>query len=77
MYFSTLDVAQEDIIRIACEIEQCLFKEFGNPADQKYKAKFRSKYLNLKDKSNPTLREALLTKVLSPEKFCAMTPAVY
>lgn len=62
----------EILLSLARSIEQCLYSEFGS-VDVKYKAKFRSKYLNLKDKSNPTLREALLSGVLSPSRFCSMT----
>jgi transcription elongation factor S-II len=57
--------------RICREIEECLFTEFGSTSPA-YKAKFRSKYLNLK--STPALRHALLTH-LSPAGFHAMSAA--
>ena len=65
----------EIVITTAQAIERCLFEEFKtvNPA---YKAKFRSKYLNLKDLKNPTLRSALISGIISPEKFVQMTAAV-
>ncbi|PJF17614.1 Aspartyl/glutamyl-tRNA(Asn/Gln) amidotransferase subunit B [Paramicrosporidium saccamoebae] len=57
--------------RICREIEECLFVEFGSTSPA-YKAKFRSKYLNLK--STPALRHALLTH-LTPAGFHAMNAA--
>lgn len=59
---------------MAAEIEGCLFKEF-NCVDSRYKTKFRSKYLNLKDKGNPQLRAAVLSRSISSEMFCYMTAA--
>lgn len=75
---STENLANPDeiVINTAQSIEKCLFAEFQavTPA---YKAKFRSKYLNLKDKKNPTLREALISGLINAERFCQMTSAVH
>jgi hypothetical protein len=65
----------EIVITTAQSIERCLFAEFQavTPA---YKAKFRSKYLNLNDRNNPTLRNALISGMINAERFCQMTAAV-
>lgn len=64
----------ELIINTAQSIERSLFKEFKSitPA---YKSKFRSKYLNLKDKNNPTLRSGLISEMITPDRFISMTSA--
>lgn len=64
----------ELIINTAQSIERSLFNEF-NTTSATYKSKFRSKYLNLKDKSNPTLRSGLISGIIKPERFIAMTSA--
>jgi transcription elongation factor S-II len=62
----------ELVIETAHDIEAALFTEFSSTSPA-YKAKFRSKYLNLKDKSNPILRQSLLDSTLSAERFNEMT----
>lgn len=64
----------ELIINTAQSIERSLFNEFKSicPA---YKSKFRSKYLNLKDINNPTLRSGLISGMISSERFISMTAA--
>lgn len=64
----------ELILSTAAAVEKALFEEHGS-TDPKYKAKFRSKYLNLKDKSNPQLRSILLQGLISASQFVAMTAA--
>lgn len=64
----------ELILGTAAGVEKALFHEF-NAVDVKYKTKFRSKYLNLKDKANPQLRAILLQGIISPAQFAAMTAA--
>ena len=41
--------------------------------DAKYKACFRSRYLNLKDLHNPRLKIRLINSEISPSEFCEMT----
>lgn len=65
----------EMTMEIALQIERALFTEFKN-TEAPYKAKFRSKYLNLKDKQNGALREGLRSGFITPERFIAMTSAV-
>lgn len=64
----------ELIINTAQGIERSLFNEFKSTSAN-YKSKFRSKYLNLKDKSNPTLRSGLISGIITPERFTSMTSA--
>lgn len=58
--------------QVAEEVEQSLFDEFGRTSSS-YRAKFRSKYLNLKQ--NKALREQLVFRVVSAERFSQMTAA--
>lgn len=69
-----LQSPDELILGCAASVERALFAEF-RAVDLKYKAKFRSKYLNLKDRQNPQLRSILLQGAITPEHFAAMTPA--
>lgn len=64
----------ELIINTAQSIERSLFKEFRSTSPA-YKSKFRSKYLNLKDKNNPTLRSGLISEMITPDRFISMTSA--
>ncbi|KAI3707174.1 hypothetical protein L6452_25464 [Arctium lappa] len=58
---------------LAFKIESELFKLFGG-VNKKYKEKGRSLMFNLKDRSNPELREKVLSGKISPERLCSMTP---
>nr|XP_043628665.1 uncharacterized protein LOC122600074 [Erigeron canadensis] len=58
---------------LASKIEAELFKLFGG-VNKKYKEKGRSLMFNLKDPSNPELREKVLSGDISPERLCSMTP---
>lgn len=64
----------ELIINTAQSIEKFLFAEFKGTSPA-YKSKFRSKYLNLKDKNNPTLRSGLISGIITPDRFISMTSA--
>ncbi|XP_062218545.1 uncharacterized protein LOC133918608 [Phragmites australis] len=57
---------------LAYRIEEELFKLFGG-VNKKYKEKGRSLLFNLKDKSNPELRERVLSGDIAPERLCSMT----
>lgn len=61
--------------RKASQIESEVFKLF-NSVDKPYKSKITSLYLNLKDKSNPHLREKVINDVISPVEFCNMSATV-
>lgn len=58
---------------ISIGIEKSLFDVHGSPSNEGYKTTFRSKYLNLKDKTNPALRAIILNGEKSPEGFIKMT----
>ncbi|KAJ3691936.1 hypothetical protein LUZ60_012286 [Juncus effusus] len=57
---------------LAFKIESELFRLY-NGVNKKYKEKGRSLLFNLKDPSNPKLRERVLNSEISPEKLCAMS----
>lgn len=59
-------------------IEACLYHEFGGETSTEYKAKFRSKYMNLQNRqSGRHLRFGLLDGAIVPTKFCSMSPSVH
>lgn len=57
---------------LATKIEAELFKLFGG-VNKKYKEKARSLLFNLKDRSNPELRERVLSGDIAPDRLCSMT----
>lgn len=57
---------------LALQIEVELFKLFGG-VNKKYKEKGRSLLFNLKDRSNPELRERVMSGEIPPDKLCSMT----
>ncbi|KAK4786988.1 hypothetical protein SAY86_010821 [Trapa natans] len=57
---------------LAFKIEGELYKLFGG-VNKKYKEKGRSLLFNLKDPSNPELRERVVSGEISPERLCSMT----
>ena len=60
------------LLKRAVAIEKNIFSEFGD-INQDYKNKVRSLSLNLKNKSNPGLRESVVSGELSIEKLCNMS----
>lgn len=57
---------------LAFKIEAELFKLFGG-VNKKYKEKGRSLLFNLKDKSNPKLRENVMYGEIATERLCSMS----
>ncbi|PWZ45897.1 PHD finger protein 3 [Zea mays] len=57
---------------LAFRIEEELFKLFRG-VNKKYKEKGRSLLFNLKDKSNPELRERVSSGDIAPERLCSLT----
>ncbi|XP_010325147.1 uncharacterized protein [Solanum lycopersicum] len=57
---------------LALHIEAELFKLFGG-VNKKYKERGRSLLFNLKDRSNPELRERVMSGEIPPDKLCSMT----
>ena len=66
-----------DILTVAKDIEAaCLALPGtgGSPSSSVYKEKIRSLYQNLKNRSNPRLREKILEGRISPQRFSTMSP---
>lgn len=57
---------------LAFQIEAELFELFGG-VNKKYKEKGRSLLFNLKDRSNPELRERVMSGEISPKQLCSMS----
>ncbi|PIA35072.1 hypothetical protein AQUCO_03600022v1 [Aquilegia coerulea] len=57
---------------LATRIEAELFKLYSG-VNKKYKEKGRSLLFNLKDRSNPELRERVMSGEITPERLCSMT----
>lgn len=66
-------VAPLTILNCAASIEQAAFSVLGPETNESYKAKMRSLFQNLKNKSNPTLRVRVLNGEITSERFIAMT----
>ncbi|KAF7728218.1 RNA polymerase II elongation factor [Apophysomyces ossiformis] len=60
------------LLKRAIAIENTLFSEF-KAIDAGYKQKARSLALNLKSKTNPSLRESVVSGELTVEKLCTMS----
>ena len=67
--------ASEQILGRAKGVEAAVHAEFGGVTPA-YKSKIRSLFVNLKDKSNPGLRESVVTGDLPVQRFCKMTSQV-
>ena len=63
----------KSIIERAVACEEAVFEAFGPESSKAYSAKVRSLFQNLKNKSNPKLRENVLSGGISPERFVQMT----
>lgn len=63
------------LLKRALAIEKTIFDEFGSMNDG-YKAKVRTLALNLKSKSNPGLRESVVSGELAIAKLCTMSVEV-
>ncbi|KAF9974068.1 RNA polymerase II elongation factor [Actinomortierella ambigua] len=65
----------ERLMEKSVKIESVIFKDLakGGAPSPEYKAKIRSLFLNLRDKNNPNLREAIVSGELTVEKFCKLT----
>lgn len=67
----TFEPDDKNAVRLAIEIEACVFDEQGAD-DKHYKAKIRSRVMNLRDKNNPNLLKSVILGSLSPKKFARM-----
>ena len=61
------------ILECAVSIEQAAFTSLGPETSEPYKAKIRSLFQNLKNKSNPSLRVRVVQGEITPDRFIAMT----
>ena len=68
-------IASDLIMSRAKAVEAAVFAQFDT-TDSGYKGKIRSLFVNLKDKTNPSLRENIVSGDLSAEKFSKMTSEV-
>lgn len=63
------------MLSISRTVEKSVLALMGGTTAE-YKAKIRSLFVNLKDKSNPGLRASIVDGSLAPEKFAKMTSEV-
>lgn len=65
--------APKVVLAKATAVEAAVFSSFGPETKESYKTKIRSLFQNLKNKSNPQLRQRVLSNEVTPEKFVQMT----
>lgn len=70
------NVASDLILKKATAIEASVLSDHKHDTGKDYKGKIRSLYLNLKDKSNPGLREDIMNGTLAITRFTKMTSQV-
>lgn len=61
------------VLSKAKAIEAAAFSAFGPESGEKYKAKMRSLFSNLRQKNNPGLRVRVLTDDIKPDRFVKMS----
>jgi hypothetical protein len=69
-------LASELIKKRAIAIEAEVYKRHDYMVKGEYRTKMRSLFSNLKDKSNPGLRESVVSGALRVERLCSMTSQV-
>ena len=65
--------APSEILQKAVAIEAEGFAKLGPESNSGYSTRMRTLYMNLKNKSNPKLRERVLAGEIAPERFIVMT----
>jgi transcription elongation factor S-II len=63
----------DPILAVAREVEAAAFATNDKTLGDGYKSKMSSLFQNLKSKSNPTLRQRVLSGEISPKRFATMT----
>lgn len=63
----------DDVLRVARAVEHAAYNAYQPETSEAYKAKLRSLYQNLKNKSNPELRVRVLAGEISPQRFVTMS----
>ena len=66
-------LAPDDVLRVARAVEQAAFAAYKPETSDTYKAKIRSLYQNLKNRSNPGLRLRVLSGEVTPDYFVVMS----
>lgn len=61
------------LLERAKEVEACVYLEFNKDVGAPYRSKIRSLHLNLKDKKNPGLREAVVSGEIAASRLCNMS----
>lgn len=69
----TSTVSPSAVITTAVSVEEACFRKYGPESNEPYKAKIRSLFQNLKNKSNPGLRVRVLSGEIPADRFVAMT----
>ncbi|MCJ1407907.1 RNA polymerase II elongation factor [Ptychographa xylographoides] len=67
------NIPSSTVLSVAIAIEGAAFHTLGPEDKEPYKAKMRSLYQNLKNKSNPSLRVRVLNGDVKPEQFVVMS----
>lgn len=61
------------VLDVAVAVEQAAFNSFGPETSATYTSKNRSLFMNLKNKSNPGLRQRVMSGDITPHRFVNMT----
>ncbi|KAF9892817.1 RNA polymerase II elongation factor [Aspergillus nanangensis] len=65
--------APRAVLSKASAVEAAAYNQFGPETKEQYRTKIRSLFQNLKNKSNPNLRNRVLSGDVTPEKFVTMS----
>jgi len=65
--------SEVDCVQLAAQIEEEIFVEFKD-SGTKYKNRVKSRVMNLRDKSNPALKQNILCGSITPRRFAVMKP---
>ena len=61
------------VLEVAIAVEKAAFDSFGPETNAAYSTKNRSLFLNLKNKSNPGLRQRVMDGEITPDRFVNMS----
>jgi transcription elongation factor S-II len=64
-----------EVLGVAQAVEAAVFASFGPEDKPSYKTKIRSLFSNLKNKSNASLRQQVLSGEITPERFVRLSEA--
>lgn len=71
-YPTNLTTVPDEILSVARQVEAAAYTNAGS-VNEAYKTKMRSLFQNLKNKSNPQLRQQVLSGEIPPKSFVVMT----